>query len=1061
MSEIKKEDIIRLSKFGIAVFVIVLLGSILRLYDLDRMAYHHDESIHAFYAHREYQGDFSRPYDPTYHGQFLYHIGALFFFLFGDADWVGRLPFAFFGVLMFYFVWLLKPWIGKTGVAITLLLVAFSPTLTYFSRFARNDIYMETMALAILVLSLHYLHSLKNRFLIGAAFFLALMYACKENSYMTGFVFGSFAVFYAVYYVFSYPREIRKRAMAEVFYTRAPFTKLLTLYALFSCAAFSYVFYVSHSDAFKQTATLLKTQRNLGSYEIGVLRDSWTNYMQTHEWFAQWGVTLWIVIPTGLAVMLFLIYGYFGQWAPSRDKEQGWLTGFVRSNAALAGSLFVIYAIYASMFTNFGNVPQGMKSGVIDYLLYWMGQQGAPRIPGPPDYYIPRLLIYEPMLVLFGMAAFLVYTWNALGPVNFAAFQLAFWVSVYAYWSIALVKSASPASALLIWLIGVCIAMAIVLMRKFASLFSFVPKALLETSDHFSEEDSPLRPDGLRILFIYWSVLSLLIYAMLEEKVPWLLVHQVLPLALLTGAFIADLWKKMGPGAMRVTFAVFVGLLAVYEARTAMQLNIYRPDDPRELMVYTQTDPSLLDVVEEIKQGAVKLGEEYTPPHPTRTIATFQGTSVWPYVWYFRNYQTNSTSNSVPSPGVPFAVVDANMEDNMKVWAKGNYVKRRLTHRGWWPPALPSEQRIKTFAMRHELPFEYARKRNKKPSEAWGMLWDYIIYRQVWDPRDRSIQPSGEKVLFYSRTPLVAPEETPQVAAGYEKPVQRLQTIKTAGRFGQGNGEFFEPRGVALSPDQSKIYVLDSRNGRIQVFDRELNFQGWFGGPGGELGHLKVDPPGNGPNGGIGVGPDGTIYVTDTWADGGGRINRYTPDGKALPPLRPSGESFFFPRGLAVAPDGTLFVADTGNNRIVKFNPDGTYGGAVIKSQVKEPVGVAVGVNGWIYVCDVGMQRVAAFLPQGQFVRQWSILGWSVDSDDQLPWVEPYVAVDARGFVYVTDSTKNTVHRFDPTGANVVQFGGSGAAAHQLRGPKGIAIDAQGHLYIADSQNHRIVKASM
>jgi sugar lactone lactonase YvrE len=216
----------------------------------------------------------------------------------------------------------------------------------------------------------------------------------------------------------------------------------------------------------------------------------------------------------------------------------------------------------------------------------------------------------------------------------------------------------------------------------------------------------------------------------------------------------------------------------------------------------------------------------------------------------------------------------------------------------------------------------------------------------------------------------------------------------------------------------------------------------------------------NGHNCGIDVGPDGTIYVTDTWAEGNGRINRYTSSGQPLPPLAPPpADSFYFPRGLTVTQDGVLYVTDTGKHRVVRVNPDGTYAGAVIQGVLQEPVGIAPGMDGMLYVCDVGMKRVAAFTPQGRFVRQLSLLGWKAASDAAVSWIEPYVAVDAKGFVYVSDSTTNTIHRFEPGGRAVAQAGGEGNAPGQLRGPKGIAVDSQGNLYIADSYNHRVVKA--
>ncbi len=1048
-------DAIKISNFALVVIAIVILGSVLRLVYLDNMAFHHDESIHAYYSHDMYKGNLgNHTYDPTYHGQFLYHYGALFFLLFGDTDTVARLPYVSFGILMFYFVWRLRSYIGSTGVIAGLLFIAFSPTLTYFSRFARNDIYMATMALGILLFSLDYLKTLKGQYLVLAAFFLALMYTCKENSYMTGFVFGSFIVFYGIYYVISYPREVRKLALTAIFKDRAPFTKLLTLYGLFSCTAFSLVAYVSHTTEFRETALLFKEQRNRETFEISILRDAWTSFMQNHPWFAGWGQFLWVLIPVIIAAILFVLYGYISRKSSTKPEEGNWFSRFAKENIALVASLLVIFTVYTMMFTNMGTHTAGMKSGVIDYLLYWMGQQGAPRIAGPPDYYIPRLLIYEPALIIFGLLAFVIYTWNGLGLVNFVAFQVFFGVSVYAYWSVALVKTGSPKSALLLWLVGICISMAIVLSQKLASLFSFIPKDL-ENNDNSIDprNDSSLVPNGLRCFLIYWSVLSILIYALLEEKVPWLLVHQVLPLALLTGVFISDVWKRLGPGALRNFFAIVVGLLVVYEARTDLILNVYHPDDPRELMIYTQTDHSAIKVVEEIKEGAAQLGAEYMPPNPTKTIAFFQGHSVWPYVWYFRNYMTASSDKGLPTSDIPFTIVNTELERNMTVWAKGNYTKRKIFHRSWWPPALDTPLRISTPSMRHEMPFAYAKSRGLKPIDGWRMLWKYILYREVWG------HPGGVNVTFYKRSPLVENEASPKVAEGYNNPVSPLRVIKTIGKYGKAEGEFIEPRGIAFSPDESRLYVLDAQNGRIQVFDKELNFVGWFGGPGKELGHLTVDE-GDGPNGGIAVGPDGTIYVTDTWHAGTGRINRYTAEGKALSPLVPSrGDSFYFPRGLAIASNGMLYVADTGKHRIVQFNPDGSYAGALIENQLKEPVGVTVGSNGWIYVCDVGMHRVAAFSPQGNFMRQYSILGWNPEIAGDMVWIEPYVAVDRVGNVIASDSTTHTIYRFDPLGKKVTQAGGEGSGLSKLRKPKGIIIDSHDYLYIADSMNHRIIKA--
>ena len=215
---LSSDQSIKITKYSLGIILILLFGTFIRLYALDYMAFHHDESIHSWYSYKLYKGQVNEyKYDPTYHGPFLYHYGALFFTLFGDTDFTARLPFVSFGLLLFYFIWRLKPHIGKTATMVTLLLAATSPTLTYFARFARNDVYMGTMAMGILVFGLDYLRTRQPKYLAWMTFFLTLMYTCKENSYMTGFVLGSFIVFYGIYYYFSYPSGTRKQALREAF----------------------------------------------------------------------------------------------------------------------------------------------------------------------------------------------------------------------------------------------------------------------------------------------------------------------------------------------------------------------------------------------------------------------------------------------------------------------------------------------------------------------------------------------------------------------------------------------------------------------------------------------------------------------------------------------------------------------------------------------------------------------------------------------------------------------------------------------------------------------------
>jgi DNA-binding beta-propeller fold protein YncE len=70
--------------------------------------------------------------------------------------------------------------------------------------------------------------------------------------------------------------------------------------------------------------------------------------------------------------------------------------------------------------------------------------------------------------------------------------------------------------------------------------------------------------------------------------------------------------------------------------------------------------------------------------------------------------------------------------------------------------------------------------------------------------------------------------------------------------------------------------------------------------------------------------------------------------------------------------------------------------------------------------------------------------------------VEPFIAVDSQGRVYVTDSVAGVVHQISSDGKKVVTWGTKGSGSGQLEKPSGIAVAPDGDVYVADRQLHRI-----
>ena len=135
---------------------IILVASALRLWDLGFRAVGYDESLHAFYSYQLYQGE-GFQHTPLMHGPFQFHGIALSFLLFGDNDYTFRLLHALFGIGLVFLPILLRDRLGKFGSLATSAMIAFSPVLIYYSRYARNDIFMVFWTAALVIFMWKYI----------------------------------------------------------------------------------------------------------------------------------------------------------------------------------------------------------------------------------------------------------------------------------------------------------------------------------------------------------------------------------------------------------------------------------------------------------------------------------------------------------------------------------------------------------------------------------------------------------------------------------------------------------------------------------------------------------------------------------------------------------------------------------------------------------------------------------------------------------------------------------------------------------------------------------------
>ena len=175
----------------------------------------------------------------------------------------------------------------------------------------------------------------------------------------------------------------------------------------------------------------------------------------------------------------------------------------------------------------------------------------------------------------------------------------------------------------------------------------------------------------------------------------------------------------------------------------------------------------------------------------------------------------------------------------------------------------------------------------------------------------------------------------------------------------------------------------------------------------------------------------------------------------SLTPIRTigsSGHAGLYGWGAATMSDGSVLIGDYWNYRVQHFATDGTLLGTAVPKDGKHqaPFDVAVDLrDDAIYVSDTdGGRNIDKYSATGQYLFSFG--------SQQVFKYPSWLDVDAAGRVAVGDSTGNKIVVFDDSGQKLFEFGSPGTAAGQLKDPRGIAFDANGDLYVADSGNKRI-----
>ena len=162
--------------------------------------------------------------------------------------------------------------------------------------------------------------------------------------------------------------------------------------------------------------------------------------------------------------------------------------------------------------------------------------------------------------------------------------------------------------------------------------------------------------------------------------------------------------------------------------------------------------------------------------------------------------------------------------------------------------------------------------------------------------------------------------------------------------------------------------------------------------------------------------------------------------------------------GLAMDDDDRLFVSDPGLNHILVFNAK-HQAVDVITDGLVEPGGMAIDTdNRLLYVADVNQDQVLVYDADSlKLKRRIGTGGQKHALTTPGDFARPGgLAVDADGNLYVADTLNNRIEIFDGDGKFISTFGKAGDGPGYFARPKGVAIDSDNHIWVVDGMQDRV-----
>lgn len=1096
-----------LSWESVAFATILILALFTRFYNLEARVMSHDETSHVYFSWLFEQGR-GYSHDPVTHGPMQFHLVALSYFLLGDNDFSARVPAALFSVATVLFMWNYRKLLGRAGALIAAVLLVISPYILYYGRYVRNEAFVGLFGVVMLWAILRYLQDGSTGYLTWLIVVTSLHFATKE----TAFIYQAQAlIFLAGLLVYRlsgqdwpHPEQrpvfmilllagitllgggmllLRGQGAAAEPLATVPAVGVETavpaaaasvapvlaylLLILAALALIGAIFFVVSGFTWQRLRSerafdlLILTGTSvlpmLAAFPVKLMGINPIDYNSSRTIAAN---TVFIVLMFVLAVAVGLLWNW-----------RVWLV-----QIGIFYGIFIV--LYTSLFTNgFGAV-----TGLVGSLGYWLEQQGVNRGSQPWYFYgLIQVPLYE-FLPALGMllAAFfaprllrrqaareaLSADSSQTAPQASSLVSPGLTITLLVFWSLTSLIAYTVAGEKMPWL-------------TFHIALPMILSAAWYLGQLVESVDWPafFAQRGLLVLLIlpvfFLSLLGAFGSALganppfqgkeLEQLRATSTFITALLTAAVSGWVLARLVQTWEPAQFRrAMLLTFFGLLAVITARASFRASYINYDYATEYLVYAHSAPGPKVALEQIEE----ISRRTTDGLAIRVA--YDNETTYPFWWYLRNYKNQDYYNTTPSR--------AQREAPVILVGEGNYGKIEPVVgqayyqfdyvRLWWPNQ-------DYFGLTWERIFDAFS--DSQMRTAIFNIWlnrDFTLYGQLTN-KDMSLPNwyPANRMRLYVRKDIaaslwnygVSPAAEAVVADPYEGKQLALTADRILGAPGAEAGQFQRPRGLASAPDGS-LYVADANNHRIQRISPQGEvLQTW--------GRFADAALGDAPGGtfnepwGVGVGPDGSVYVADTWNH---RVQKFSAEGAFIRMWGYFGqaeapEAFWGPRDVAVDAKGRVYVTDTGNKRVAVFDgegrPLGQFGSpGLALGEFDEPVGLTIGPDGTIYVADTWNQRIQAFTPSAdgttyQPLREWPVVAWYGQSLDN----KPFLAAGPDGHVFASDPEGYRVLEFTAEGEFVRYWGDLSSGANGFTLVGGVAVVEDGSVWVSDAGAGRVL----